>query len=71
MFTAEENKKEEKFSLSLPPTTVKDFNSQLTVLSKSSLFIKSYMVTEDRKRPKTSFYLSLLSTSVFLFYLFY
>ena len=34
MFTAEENKKEEKFSLSLPPTTVKDFNSQLTVLKK-------------------------------------
>ena len=53
--------KEEKFSLSLPPTTVKDFNSQLTVLPKSSLFIKSYMVTEDRKRPDFILPLSALN----------
>lgn len=39
--------KEKEFSLSLPPTTMKDLNSQPTILFKSPLFIKSYMATED------------------------
>lgn len=42
MFTAEENKKQgRKFSLSLPPTTVKDFNSQLTILPNLHYLLKA------------------------------